>query len=107
MSPNIIGANITGVNLVSESASRAKVQINGGAINFFSGSSHYGTIKYDGNGYGDSVNSDRMFITSAAGKALKLESGGNMSIAANGKIYIGNCVFTGSVSGGNLVAKFG
>lgn len=107
MSPNIIGANITGVNLVSESASRAKVQINGGAINFFSGSSHYGTIKYDGNGYGDSVNPDRMFITSAAGKALKLESGGDMSIAANGKIYIGNCVFTGSVSGGNLVAKFG
>lgn len=80
-------------------------QMDSNGLHVYNGSIRIGDFTYTNEN--TAGNPDALLIESRSGYAMKIRSSGNMSIDAGvgGKVYIGNAVFTGSVSG--VTATFG
>lgn len=105
----IVSPHIVGGVIESRGSSGDGVMLTNKSMEIWSNSNiRAGYMKYDTLGAGTAEESaNRVFLGTMNGYALKIHSDANMSIDAKGKIYIGDCVFTGTVNGGNNVAVFG
>lgn len=124
-SPEIRGGKVVGGELIVDGNINSDDSDNkkeSGQLTFTNGDTPYGHIRYDNTGKGkDDKNNkeakERMFIVTDPGKALKIQSGGDMSLEAgtNCDIYIMSNIKLGSnkkifnADGTELssVAKFG
>ena len=86
---NISSGTIKGIEIISTNGNGNRVSMVDDGHYYYSSSKLAGEIHFDSNGAGTEENArDRFLITSANGYVLKLKSSGNMSLEANGTIYV-------------------
>ena len=99
---NIKSGIIRGIKIISSTSdTTSRGELAGSGLNFYSPSKLAGTIFFDSNGEGTTQSAkDRFLIASKNSYVLKLLSAGNMSLQANGNIYLAgslvqaNCQFS-------------
>ena len=86
---NISSGTIKGIEIISTTDNSNRVAMVGDGHYYYAGTKLAGEIHYDSNGGGTQESAkDRFLITSKNGYVLKLQSSGNMSVEANGTIYL-------------------
>lgn len=108
-SPTIEGGTMTAVTINGSTINGAKINIAGNSNDSYfrvydNNNNLYGYIRYDSEGIpSENENKYRMFISTTSGKALKIQSGENLSITAAGYIHMGPVVeFAGELRGGDI-----
>ncbi|MGL5718024.1 MAG: phage tail spike protein [Paraclostridium sp.] len=85
---------LNGIRVISELDGR-RVEVYDGYVNFYDGDTKIGSVGYDNQGSGgDEESTDRLWLATHNGYALKLQSDGNMSLEADGTIYLNKIVAT-------------